>query len=665
MKRKFLASLLALCMLMSLLPATAFADETPADAPEVETTEDIASAESGSGDSAVAGDETVIPGEEPVIEVPQTPEVTLPSVGGPSTALPSLGLPLFKIDDLKEQGLIPEDYVSGPTELDNGEGAGETDDMLPDLEGQEPGAVIEGVEIPEEEVVDDNGGIMLMAMLDENFTGIIGERDERDDPVKGTVKGKEDIPYETGQSHIYAAYMDESAWTEDEVFYYDVRVEEETVELEGDDGSKTTFNYYNVEVVVNGVDEHRSWGGDWDDLPADQKVQGYLAGIALIPRAEGVTAVQRSAIYDVTDPSQLDWDNPHAEGRLELDAEAHGHADGYVLQHDAMNYIKEGDDKWINTWVAISWITETGEQATEYYCFTIRLVDPDKDGTINGTVKDEEGNETEKEITEDDVGLGKDWETTHPVVEEVQTPVVPEEDSSDDTPAPNAPTAGGTVAAPETSGDTTTVEVAATTTTTTNENGATVANAEISESSMESAVESALAAAAQTGTNAEVKIDLKTSARAEGVNVSLPADSLKTLAAAQGSTLAITSKVAEVKLDHAALAAVAGQATGKSITIEVAPVAADKLNDAQKAAVGDAKVVDVELFSGGAAISDFGGGSITVSLPYTLADGETAEDIVVWIMDDDGTLTPVTARYENGLLIIITTRLGKCVIGTK
>lgn len=661
MKKKFLASLLALCMLMSLLPATAFADEAPVDASEVETTEDIASAESGSGDSAVAGDETVIPGEEPVIEVPQTPEVTLPSVGGPSTALPSLGLPLFKIDDLKEQGLIPEDYVSGPTELDNGEDAGETDDMLPDLEGQEPGAVIEGVEIPEEEVVDDNGGIMLMAMLGADFTGIPGETDERDDPVKGTVQGEKDIPFGTDHSHIYAAYMDESAWTEDEVFYYDVRVEEKTATSK--DGGMT--KYYNVEVVVNGVDEHRSWGGDWDDLPADQKVQGYLAGIALIPTVEGVTAVQRSAIYDVTVPSELDWDHPDAEGRLELDAEAHGHASGYVLQHDAMNYIKEGDDKWINTWVAISWITANGEPATEYYCFTIRLVDPDKDGPINGTVKDEEGNETDQEITDDDVGLGKDWETTHPVVEEVQTPVVPEEDSSDDTPAPNAPTAGGTVAAPETSGDTTTVEVAATTTTTTNENGATVANAEISESSMESAVESALAAAAQTGTNAEVKIDLKTSARAEGVNVSLPADSLKTLAAAQGSTLAITSKVAEVKLDHAALAAVAGQATGKSITIEVAPVAADKLNDAQKAAVGDAKVVDVELFSDGAAISDFGSGSITVSLPYTLAEGQTAEDIVVWIMDDDGTLTPVTARYENGLLIIITTRLGKCVIGTK
>ena len=55
--------------------------------------------------------------------------------------------------------------------------------------------------------------------------------------------------------------------------------------------------------------------------------------------------------------------------------------------------------------------------------------------------------------------------------------------------------------------------------------------------------------------------------------------------------------------------------------------------------------------------------SLSVSLPYTLAEDETAEDIVVWIMDDDGALTPVTARYENGLLIITTTRLGKCVIG--
>ncbi|NLT48793.1 MAG: hypothetical protein GXX92_10340, partial [Clostridiales bacterium] len=49
-------------------------------------------------------------------------------------------------------------------------------------------------------------------------------------------------------------------------------------------------------------------------------------------------------------------------------------------------------------------------------------------------------------------------------------------------------------------------------------------------------------------------------------------------------------------------------------------------------------ILSLTVSSGRNAISNFGG-KVTVSLPYELKDGERAEDVTVWHLASDGTMT--------------------------
>lgn len=215
------------------------------------------------------------------------------------------------------------------------------------------------------------------------------------------------------------------------------------------------------------------------------------------------------------------------------------------------------------------------------------------------------------------------------------------------------------VSTPETSGGSTTVDVSVTSTI----SGST-ASATVSTASMNSAVDSVLAEAAKRGTAPVVEIKLTTSTRADSLDVKLPVASLKTLAEANSGSLVVSSGVVDVTLNNTALNALVGQATGSNVSLEFAPVAVKDLTMTQREIVGAAPVVDLSLLSNGAAIHDYRGGSITVSLPYTLAAGQSAGDIVVYSLGDGGSLEACRTTYEGGKVTFVTTHLSKYVIGT-
>ena len=73
-------------------------------------------------------------------------------------------------------------------------------------------------------------------------------------------------------------------------------------------------------------------------------------------------------------------------------------------------------------------------------------------------------------------------------------------------------------------------------------------------------------------------------------------------------------------------------------------------------------MIDLSVASDGRLISDFGGGSAAVSIPYTLAKGENAEGIVVWYLADDGTLTPVECSWRDGKLNFETDHFSQYVL---
>ena len=138
-------------------------------------------------------------------------------------------------------------------------------------------------------------------------------------------------------------------------------------------------------------------------------------------------------------------------------------------------------------------------------------------------------------------------------------------------------------------------------------------------------------------------------------SVSLPADGMKS-AARNDNSLTVELRHGEVTLSPEALASVADQA-GRNATITVDTVNTRELNSRQQAAVGNAPVFDLTIKSGSKTITDFGGGLITVSLPYELPKGQDPAGVVVWFLDDNGNITPCETMYDvRTETVIFTTR---------
>lgn len=136
-------------------------------------------------------------------------------------------------------------------------------------------------------------------------------------------------------------------------------------------------------------------------------------------------------------------------------------------------------------------------------------------------------------------------------------------------------------------------------------------------------------------------------------------------AAAKGSDgLSAKLSTGSVTLDKSALGAVLNVG---GIEISVEKIDGGKLPVAQKRAIGENQlVIDVNVLVNGAFVHDFSGGKITVSVPYTLKDGETPDSVAVWYLEGDGRLTPMNEKYDpaSGTVTFTTTHLSQYVIGS-
>ena len=93
----------------------------------------------------------------------------------------------------------------------------------------------------------------------------------------------------------------------------------------------------------------------------------------------------------------------------------------------------------------------------------------------------------------------------------------------------------------------------------------------------------------------------------------------------------------------------------ENVTISAEPKTADELgvSDELKEVIGDNKIIDFSIKDGEEDISYFTG-SVTVTIPYELKEGENPEGIVVWYLQD-GEPTPMEASYHDGFVSFETT----------
>ena len=215
------------------------------------------------------------------------------------------------------------------------------------------------------------------------------------------------------------------------------------------------------------------------------------------------------------------------------------------------------------------------------------------------------------------------------------------------------------VSDPATSGGTTSVTTEVKPTT-----SGTTSSATVSQSSLDKAVDSALNEAQAQDTAPAVEITVDMPSRADTVQVTLPAASLETLGGHEDATLTITSSVGALTLDSTAITSVAGQA-GQNITVSVALVPGEELNQHQQETAGEDPVYELTIQSGRRTITDFDGGVITVSLPYDLPEGRDPGGVTAFYLDDQGGAAPCETTYSvrTRMATFVTRHFSKYVVG--
>ncbi len=122
---------------------------------------------------------------------------------------------------------------------------------------------------------------------------------------------------------------------------------------------------------------------------------------------------------------------------------------------------------------------------------------------------------------------------------------------------------------------------------------------------------------------------------------------------------------ATVSFDKTAIGSIGEQAGETAVTIVAKEVEDTTLTTEQKAALEEKEVhiiLNLEAFAGETKITEFGGGKVTVSVPFELPEGKTGTDYYVAYAADDGTITAMPTTYADGVLSFETTHFSSYVV---
>jgi len=139
---------------------------------------------------------------------------------------------------------------------------------------------------------------------------------------------------------------------------------------------------------------------------------------------------------------------------------------------------------------------------------------------------------------------------------------------------------------------------------------------------------------------------------------------LKDINAGKADSWTVSLALGEIAFDREALTGLLDQISGDSVEITIEQASNKDLNAKQREAAGDRPVYNINVTSGKKNISEFGG-KITISLPYKLKEGESPLGIVVYYLNDEGTLIPLKGSYDpvSGKVVFTVDHLSYFVIG--
>lgn len=192
------------------------------------------------------------------------------------------------------------------------------------------------------------------------------------------------------------------------------------------------------------------------------------------------------------------------------------------------------------------------------------------------------------------------------------------------------------------------------------------ASATVTASQVNTAVSAAVASVAGTDKKAAVEIKVEADSSAKTVETTIPKTVISNVAGSDVQSLTVSSPVAAITFDQDTLAGIAGAAAG-DVNITASDVDVTTLSESIQAEVGDRPVFNFSVTSGDSTISQFDG-SVTVAVPYQLADGEDPENVVIYYINASGELETVKDCYydaESGKVVFKTNHFSQYAVGYK
>lgn len=127
-------------------------------------------------------------------------------------------------------------------------------------------------------------------------------------------------------------------------------------------------------------------------------------------------------------------------------------------------------------------------------------------------------------------------------------------------------------------------------------------------------------------------------------------------------SLVISSPIITLTFDDKSLDTIS-KLDSKEIKIKAAQIDVSSGSNEQLEEIGNRPVFDIEVSSGSTNITNFNGGKVTVSIPYTLAPGENPHTLIVYYIRDDGKFQKVpNCSYADGKVTFVTTHFSKYAI---
>lgn len=177
------------------------------------------------------------------------------------------------------------------------------------------------------------------------------------------------------------------------------------------------------------------------------------------------------------------------------------------------------------------------------------------------------------------------------------------------------------------------------------------------------------ASAAEAGSEGAKKqiitVNVSSTSDATSVSVTIPQTAFANIASSSADVLRFTNAIGTVSLDSSAIDSI-NKNTSNSVIIAMATASTSSFSQDVRTTIGSRPVYELSITSGGNAISSFGGGNATVSIPYALASGENASQIVIYYVSDTAGLVMVTnSRYDavTGAVEFTTTHFSKYAVG--